>query len=519
MKAPLLFLPLVVTASPIWDFVNKPDPEFTWFDTNYTISSKGLNVTEKGWDAYLLNVTSGSWLTPAETTCHLWSHQVLVVIPWELNPNLDHDNAALWITGGGNGDGPPKWDSEDVGAAASMATKTGCVAAAIFQVPNENCYFTADPKHDARGEDNIIAFTWMQFLLVNQSRPDWIVFFPMARACSRAMDAVTQFVQKKMNDPTYTLGNWFTFGASKRGWTTWWTAIVDSRVKAIAPIVMDLLNFLPTIDHMWRSLGNWTFAFEPYLSEGVPSLFGTPTLNPLLPLVDPLLNAENLTLPKLVIDATGDEFFLIQDDYTWWGSLPGETYRYIESNAEHSQATAVLRLIESCEAFWLSILTNTPRPQMNWTLDLVNGAITAEVTGALQPNKMSVTSATTLPGSCKEGVVPCVPRRDFRLIVGDTEWNPCHYIKVNVFGQACLRPIVWVGENIAPVASNATYSKWIATQEFPPEGFWRGFMIEAFFDGPAGTNSTFKMTTQVAIIPDTYPFDTCVGEDCMKSLV
>ena len=27
----------------------------------------------------------------------------------------------------------------------------------------------------------------------------------------------------------------------------------------------------------------------------------------------------------------------IQDDYNWWGQLPGDSYRYIEANAEHSQ--------------------------------------------------------------------------------------------------------------------------------------------------------------------------------------
>ena len=92
---------------------------------------------------------------------------------------------------------------------------------------------------------------------------------------------------------------------------------------------------------MWKSLGNWTFAFEPYLSEGLPAYFNTPwvrgcradrerrgvlgccgifplippsrftpthtppslpitaaasQLEPLLPLIDPLLNKENLTM-------------------------------------------------------------------------------------------------------------------------------------------------------------------------------------------------------------------------------
>ena len=73
-------------------------------------------------------------------------------------------------------------------------------------------------------------------------------------------------------------------------------------------------------------------------------------------------------------------------------------------------------------------LAGAPRPVYNWTLDLVNGSITAEVFGPVQPDHVVVSSSTTLPGSCKAGVEPCVPRRDFRLINGDTEWNPCPYI-------------------------------------------------------------------------------------------
>ena len=77
---------------------------------------------------------------------------------------------------------------------------------------------------------------------------------------------------------------------------------------------------------------------------------------------------------------------------------------------------------------YLHRLSGAPRPVYNWTLDLVGGSITAEVFGPVQPDHVAVSTTTTLKGSCKEGVYPCVPRRDFRLITGDTEWNPCHEI-------------------------------------------------------------------------------------------
>ena len=48
-----------------------------------------------------------------------------------------------------------------------------------------------------------------------------------------------------------------------------------------------------------------TFAFTDYLSAGVPAFFGTDALEPLITAIDPLLDAANLTMSKLVVDATG----------------------------------------------------------------------------------------------------------------------------------------------------------------------------------------------------------------------
>jgi PhoPQ-activated pathogenicity-related protein len=305
--------------------------------------------------------------------------------------------------------------------------------------------------------------------------------------------------------PKYKIQKWMAMGASKRGWTTWLVgAAAHERMMGIAPVVMDLLNFSAGVQHMWQTLGNWTFAFTDYLAMGVPQYFGTPAVEILQNVIDPLVYKENLTMSKLVIDATGDEFFQVQDDEFWWGQLPGESLRMMIDNAEHSMATGAIYLITGVEPWYWGLLTNTPRPTFNWTISPTDGAITINTYGT-QPNKVVLRFATTLDGY----------RRDFRLISGDTPANPCIYIPVNVFGEACLRPIIWVGETIAESAPGV----YIATQPLPPTG-WRGFLCELYYDGPTGSpNTTYQLTTQVSVIPNTYPFPPCNGTGCMGGLV
>ena len=87
----------------------------------------------------------------------------------------------------------------------------------------------------------------------------------MTRAVVRAMDVV-QKLSKKLENP---IDSFFVTGASKRGWVTWTTAIVDDRVMGIAPVVIDLLNLFPSFQHHWRVYGEWSPAVEDYVNEGI----------------------------------------------------------------------------------------------------------------------------------------------------------------------------------------------------------------------------------------------------------
>ncbi len=81
--------------------------------------------------------------------------------------------------------------------------------------------------------------------------------------------------------------NFVISGASKRGWTTWTTAAVDERVVGMAPLVIDMLNVLPSFQHHFKSYGDWSPAVENYVNSGIMDWMGTPEFDRLLALVEP----------------------------------------------------------------------------------------------------------------------------------------------------------------------------------------------------------------------------------------
>ena len=44
---------------------------------------------------------------------------------------------------------------------------------------------------------------------------------------------------------------------------------------------------------------------------------------------------ERMSMPKIVISATGDEFFQPDDSYNWFNDMPGKTYVRLLPNSEH----------------------------------------------------------------------------------------------------------------------------------------------------------------------------------------
>jgi len=485
-----------VIATALDDYVAKADSNYVWTDT-------GKNFKGPGYTGHVLNMTSQQWLTPQDVDRSIWWHIVVVVIP-EINSHPD--KGALYLTGGDQNDGLPDGTGEDELLCIALALFSEVTCTVVHHIPNEHIKFLAElPTPKERTEDGIIAYAWNHFL-AHPDQPEWLPRLPMTKAAVRAMDCTYEFVKNISKIPVKKT-QWIVAGASKRGWTTWTTGAVcaekcglyDHKAIGIIPIVMDALNFHTNVHHFWQALGGWTFALSDYYEQNFTRNIDHPNLPLMTAIIDPINYKDRLTMPKLVIDSTGDEFFMPDDNYYWWNqSLPGELHLLMVHNAEHSMVTGLPEVVQGASSFMNGILNQKARPSMTWTMDVdATGGSTTVITSET-PTKIIVRHAETLDGL----------HRDFRLVTG---YNPCSLPRFTVKGL-CIQPVFWHNLNTTQTAPN-TYT--IRMENLADR--WRAFVIEVEFRGT--TRIPYVFTTQVNIIPQTFPFPPCVGEGCYGTLL
>src|SRR5688572_23249610 len=424
-------------------YVAAPDSSFAW---------KVLReLPAEGATATLLEMTSQKGLTEKEVERPLWTHWLTVVRPAAVTSDIGF----LFITGGSLDRQPP---ARPPAWMIDLARDTGTVVTELRLVPNQPIVFVDDPLKKPRTEDDYIAYTWDKYLRTGDEK--WPARLPMTKSAVRAMDAVTAFVASPEGGAAK-VGRFVVAGGSKRGWTTWTTAAVDSRVVAIVPMVIDLLNVEPSFVHHWRAYGAWSDAVNDYVEHGIMDWMGTPQFRALMKIEEPYEYRDRLTLPKFIVNASGDQFFLPDSSQFYFDDLRGEKQlRYVPNTGHSLDKTDA---IASVHAFYASVVKGGTRPEVKWSFES-DGSI--KVITKERPDEVRLWQATNPKA------------RNFR-----------HDTSGAAYSSSPLKPS---GPNT-----------WVASVP-PPAAGWTAFFVEMTF--ASGGKYPHKVTSGVRVVPDTLPY-------------
>lgn len=464
------------------DYVNRDDGYYNW----ELLESQEFN----DYSLHILNLTSQKWMDEPFTNDSIWFHYLSIFIP---KPVQINDAGYLFVGNGNKLDGLPSPTDGRMLRTADFAVKTGAVAGYLRMVPFQPIFF--EGARIGRVEDSIIGYTWKEFIENEDADPDVVALLPMTKSGKVALDAMTEFV--KTQDDSIDLVKFMPTGFSKRGWVTWLLGCVDKRVFAIAPTVFDLLNMQPNLDHHFRALGGWSWAFIAYWIEDVSKYLHHPRVLDLAAIIDPISYNERLTMPKLIISAGNDQFFPPDNSHYYYDELNGPKYLQIWENADHSLSPKLDEIDYNIQAFFLNSyrgLTSS-LPEISWerTESETDGQLV--VTTSETPETVFAWWAETTNITCEANRNDTC-RRDFR-----------HQTLTGIHG------IVWYQEEVEQLGIN-TFGITIEKPEF---GF-RIFFIEATFPGP--DDYTFRFTTENHIIPDEFPYPRCESEDeCRGRLI
>jgi PhoPQ-activated pathogenicity-related protein len=282
----------------------------------------------------------------------------------------------------------------------------------------------------------------------------------MTKSAVKAMDAVTEFMKSDAGGKQ-AVTTFMVAGGSKRGWTTWTTAAVDKRVVAIAPMVIDLLNNEKSFEHHYMAYGFYSPAVKDYENLDIMKWSGTPQFKALMKIEEPYEYRDRLTMPKYIINAAGDQYFLPDSSRFYFDDLKGEKYlRYVQ-NTDHSLKNSDAR--DGLIAFYDAFLKKQARPKFFWKFE-DDGSI--KVTTVTKPSEVKLWQANN------------PEKRDFRLM------------------------------SIGPAYKSTVLTEqkdgvYIATVEKPPTGY-TAYFVELTF--PGGTKYSMKFSTAVRVNPDTLPF-------------
>lgn len=410
-------------------YLQREEPSYSW-----TLKE---NKSALGLDVYDLLLVSQTWQEI------VWTHQLRIMIPQECK---DAHAALLFITGGSNKNGQPKWkewkgDKHDL--LSNIAASSKRPVAVISQIPNQ-------PYFGDKVEDDLISHTFLQYMETKDET--WPLLFPMAKSAIQAMNAVQEFTRKELK---LDIQSFVVSGASKRGWTTWLTgASGDKRIIGIAPMVIDTLNMKKQMDYQLTSWGAYSEQIDDYTRKGIQQKMDTPVGKDLWKMVDPYTYREILTMPKLLFMGTNDPYWPVDAVKNYFDDLPGDKSINYTPNAGHDLGGAE-QAAKALGAFFAFCAEGKEPPKPSWSFSEKDKNAVVQIKTDYAPKAAKVWIASSTD-------------RDFR----DNQWNE----------QFC----------------NDRKDTTITAQVPYPESGFKSFYVDIVYPSPLG--GEFTESTQIYVI-------------------
>jgi hypothetical protein len=200
-------------------------------------------------------------------------------------------------------------------------------------------------------------------------------------------------------------------------------------------------------------------------------------------------------LPKLIVNAGNDDFFVPDHTRLWWPSLPNPKFNLMLPNSPHIVGgSAVLQLAPTISVFLSEVMSNKTSllPKLDWAIDASTGTITAELHDSTsKPTLVLLWEATTCDAR----------RRDFRLHNLDQGEACSRCGKPTKSGTCENQAVRWKSSKLPETVPGS--GRWQAQVKAPEDGRWKAFFIGFLFGGEL---NGLTLTTEVSVVPDIFPF-------------
>ena len=412
----LVALPCPASAAPevpappteLVEYVTKKDDSFAW-------KLADTKKTDTG-TIYEIDLVSQTW---HDIT---WDHKIQVFVPKNAKPQA---TMVLWNQGG-----TPNLLSGVLGL--SIAERVKAPVAFLYGVPKQ-------PLFGGKKEDALIAETFVRYLDTKDG--SWPLLFPMVKSVVKAMDALQQFAKKEWD---YEVKSFVITGASKRGWTTWLTAATgDTRVKAIAPLVIDTLNMPVQMKNQVGAFGKPSEMIKDYVERKLVPIPDTPEAKKLWRMVDPWVYRDKITVPKMIINGSNDPYWPLDALNSYWDDMKGDKWILYVPNAGHDlrerdkggkPELLPMRAVNTLSAFCHCMIFDKPMPGLSWVCDEKAGVCRLEVTSAAKTTGMRVWKAESETRDFRKALwvedtgarFPATvraPEEGFRAFYAETEYD------------------------------------------------------------------------------------------------